>query len=152
MPSSHSRYLELKLETGRIGWVDILGLFIYSSLHLLERVRRKDAVLAWYWSELFAVLINLLDSIRLSFTHFWPVYLFVVAESVRSPDRARQSVSGTRKKGGKVVQRWGAVHPDRSLLEKGRQGGPKMGSSSPGDGLYPFLEENLGLRSGRKYT
>ena len=41
MPSSHSGYLELKLETGRIGyWIFLV--FIYSSLHLLERVRRKD--------------------------------------------------------------------------------------------------------------
>ena len=36
MPSSHSGYLELKLETGRIGyWIFLV--FIYSSLHLLER-------------------------------------------------------------------------------------------------------------------
>jgi hypothetical protein len=84
MPSSHSGYLELKLETGRIGyWIFLV--FIYSSLHLLERVRRIDPVRAWYFLsiELFAVLINLLDSNWLVLTHFWLLYLVVVAESVR---------------------------------------------------------------------
>jgi exopolysaccharide production protein ExoQ len=84
MPSSHSGYLELKLETGRIGyWIFLV--FIYSSLHLLERVRRKDPVRAWCFLsiELFAVLSNLLDSSWVTLTHFWLLYLVVVAESVR---------------------------------------------------------------------
>jgi O-antigen ligase len=84
MPSSHSGYRELRLETGRIGcWIFLV--FIFSSLHLLERVRRKDARLAWRFLsvELFALLINLLDSNWLTLTHFWLLYLIVVAESVR---------------------------------------------------------------------
>ena len=84
MPSSHSGYMELKLETGRIGyWIFLV--FIYSSLHLMERVRRIDPVRAWFYLsiELFAVLINLLDSSWLALTHFWLLYLIVVAESVR---------------------------------------------------------------------
>jgi exopolysaccharide production protein ExoQ len=84
MPSSHSGYMELKLETGRIGyWIFLL--FIYSSLHLLEQVRRRDPLRAWcYLSfELFALLINLTDSNWLELTHFWLLYLIVVAESVR---------------------------------------------------------------------
>jgi exopolysaccharide production protein ExoQ len=91
MPSSHSGYLELKLETGRIGyWIFLV--FIYASLHLLERVRRKDPVRAWCFLsfELFAVLINLVDSNWLQLTDFWLLYLIVVAESVRYslPSRA----------------------------------------------------------------
>jgi exopolysaccharide production protein ExoQ len=84
MPSSHSGYLDLKLETGRIGyWIFLV--FIYSSLHLLERVRRIDPVRAWCFLsiELFALLINLLDSNWLVLDHFWLLYLIVVAESVR---------------------------------------------------------------------
>jgi O-antigen ligase len=84
MPSSHSGFLELKLETGRIGyWIFLI--FIYSSLHLLERVRRRDPVRAWFFLsfELFAVLTNLLDSSWLTLTPFWLLYLIVVAESVR---------------------------------------------------------------------
>jgi exopolysaccharide production protein ExoQ len=96
MPSSHSGYLELKLETGRIGyWIFLV--FIYSSLHLLERVRRIDPVRAWYFLtiELFAVLINLLDSNWVVLEQFWLLYLIVVAESIRYswpsrvPSRAR---------------------------------------------------------------
>lgn len=84
MPSSHNGYLELKLETGRIGyWIFLL--FIYSSLHLLEQVRRKDPARAWCFLsiELFALLDNLLDSGWLTLTDFWLLYLIVVAESVR---------------------------------------------------------------------
>jgi exopolysaccharide production protein ExoQ len=83
MPSSHSGYLDLKLETGRIGyWIFLV--FIYSSLHLLERVRRKAPVRAWcYLSiELFAVLINQTDSNWLVLNSLWMLYLFVVVETV----------------------------------------------------------------------
>jgi exopolysaccharide production protein ExoQ len=85
MPSSHSGYMELKLETGRIGyWIFLV--FIYSSLHLIERVRRIDPMRAWLYLslQLFAVLSNLLDSSWLTLTHFWLLYLIVVAETVRS--------------------------------------------------------------------
>jgi exopolysaccharide production protein ExoQ len=97
MPSSHSGYLELRLETGRIGYW-IFMVFIYSSLHLLERVRRKDPMRAWCFLsiQLFAVMINLLDSNWVILTHFWLLYLLVIAESIRyswptealSPERA----------------------------------------------------------------
>jgi O-antigen ligase len=83
MPSSHSGFLELKLETGRIGyWIFLV--FIYSSLHLLERVRRRASVRAWcYLSiELFAILINLTDSNWLVLDALWMLYLFVVVEAV----------------------------------------------------------------------
>ncbi|PWT80159.1 MAG: hypothetical protein C5B58_12190 [Acidobacteria bacterium] len=84
MPSSHSGYLELKLETGRIGyWIFLV--FMFSSLHFIERVRRKDPMRAWCLLsiELFAVLINLVDSHWFVLTPFWLLYLMVVAESVR---------------------------------------------------------------------
>jgi hypothetical protein len=78
----------LRFYTARTAAIDILGIFlvfIYSSLHLLERVRRTDPLRAWCFLsiELFAVLINLLDSNWLALDHFWLLYLIVVAESVR---------------------------------------------------------------------
>lgn len=84
MPSSHSGYLELKLETGRIGYW-IFMVLIFSSLHVLERVRRKDPVRAWCFLsiELFAVMNNLLDSSWVTLTQLWFLYVIVVAESVR---------------------------------------------------------------------
>jgi exopolysaccharide production protein ExoQ len=84
MPSSHSGYLELKLETGRIGfWIFLV--FIFSSLHCLERVRRRDPVRAWVYlsNMLFALLINLLDTHWLVFSTVWMICLISVAESVR---------------------------------------------------------------------
>lgn len=84
MPSSHDGYMDVRLETGRIGyWIFLI--FVYSSLHLIENVRRKDPVLAWCFLSiaLFAALINLLDTHWLTLTHFWLLYLVIVAESVR---------------------------------------------------------------------
>jgi O-antigen ligase len=84
MPSSHDGYMDVRLETGRIGyWIFLI--FIYSSLHLLENVRRKDPIRAWFFLSiaLFAALINLLDTHWLTLTHFWLLYLVLVAESVR---------------------------------------------------------------------
>jgi len=84
MPSSHSGYLELKLETGWIGyWIFLI--FIYSSLHLLEPVRRKAPVRAWcYLSiQLFALLIDLTDSNWIVLNGLWMIYLLFVADAVR---------------------------------------------------------------------
>jgi len=84
MPSSHSGYMELKLETGRIGyWLFLIS--IYASLHLLERVRRIDPVRAWFYLsfQLFAVLINLTDSGWFILSALWMLYALVVAEAVR---------------------------------------------------------------------
>jgi exopolysaccharide production protein ExoQ len=84
MPSAHSGYLTLQLETGQIGyWIFLV--FIYSSLHVLEKVRRVDPVRAWcYLSvELFAILLNITDCYWLELYPLWLLYLLVVADSVR---------------------------------------------------------------------
>jgi hypothetical protein len=99
MPSSHSGYLELKLETGRIGyWIFLV--FIYSSLHLLERVRRKSPVRAWCYLSiaLFAMLINLTDSNWLVLDCLWMLYLFVAAETVHFSLPSGATTSPGRKK------------------------------------------------------
>jgi exopolysaccharide production protein ExoQ len=122
MPSSHSGYLELKLETGRIGyWIFLI--FIYSSLHLLEHVRRKDPVRAWFFLsfELFAVLINLVDSNWLSLTNFWLLYLIVVAESVRyswPSGLPSPAPAGSRQFGLSPIRRL-AVHAQRAAVTPG---------------------------------
>jgi len=121
MPSSHSGYLELKLETGRIGyWIFLV--FIYSSLHLLERLRRKAPLRAWcYLSiELFAILINLTDSDWLVLDSLWMLYLFVVAEAVHSslPSKVPAPVQVPVQANGYVVGR----RPSRTV---------KLGSAAP---------------------
>ncbi|MFA5956088.1 O-antigen ligase family protein [Hyphomicrobium sp.] len=83
MPSSHSGYLQLKLETGRLGyWIFLV--FIYASLYFVELVRRRDPVRAWFILsiEIFAILINLTDTVWLTLTDLWILYLIVVADSV----------------------------------------------------------------------
>jgi exopolysaccharide production protein ExoQ len=84
MPSSHSGYLELKLDTGYIGYCIFL-VFVYSSLHSLEMVRRKDPARAWLYMSLacYTILVNFLDSVWISENDVWILYLIVVAESIR---------------------------------------------------------------------
>lgn len=121
MPSSHSGFLELRLETGRIGYW-IFMVFIYSSLHLLERVRRKAPARAWcYLSiELFAVILNLTDSSWLVLNPLWVAYLLVVAEAVRVslPSQVPESVQVPVQAGGYPVGR----HPSRTI---------KLGNAAP---------------------
>jgi exopolysaccharide production protein ExoQ len=84
MNSSHSGYLELKLETGRIGyWIFLI--FIFSTLHRLDAVMRRNPRSAWFYTStvLFALMLNLLDSLWLGLNHLWVLYLLVVAEAVR---------------------------------------------------------------------
>jgi exopolysaccharide production protein ExoQ len=91
MPSSHSGYLELKLETGFVGYWIFLG-FVYSSLHSLEMVRRKDPTRAWLYMSLacYVIFINFIDSVWMGENDLWILYLIVVAESIRiaQPNRS----------------------------------------------------------------
>lgn len=84
MPSSHSGFMELRLETGRIGYFIFL-IFIYATLHLVERVRRKDFARAWIYLSIifFAQLINLTDSYWLVLDHLWVLYLIIVGDMIR---------------------------------------------------------------------
>lgn len=84
MISSHSGYLELRLETGSIGYWIFLG-FVYALLHYIEQVRRKDLIRAWVLLALsmYVVLINLLESVWLQLIPLWMLYLVVVGETVR---------------------------------------------------------------------
>jgi exopolysaccharide production protein ExoQ len=92
-PSSHSGYLDLKLETGKIGyWIFLI--FLYSSLHGLEFVRRKDPRRAWLFLSvtIYAILVNFVDTAWLGLNQLWMLQLFVVAETVRY---SRSSNSGS---------------------------------------------------------
>jgi exopolysaccharide production protein ExoQ len=92
-PSSHSGYLDLKLETGKIGyWIFLI--FLYSSLHGLEFVRRKDPRRAWLFLSvtIYAILVNFIDTAWLGLNQLWMLQLVVVAETVRY---SRSSNSGS---------------------------------------------------------
>lgn len=113
MPSSHSGYLELKLETGRIGyWIFLV--FIYSSLHSLVHLQRQDPVRAWGFLSimLFAILINLLDSVWLGLNHVWVLYLIIVSQTVRSWSPSAE-----------LNKAYSAAQPDRRLKQPSRRAG-----------------------------
>ena len=84
MPSSHSGFLEIRLDTGYVGYALFLA-FKYSSLHGLEVVRRKDPARAWLFLSLaiYIILLNFIESIWIQTDPLWMLYLIVTAETVR---------------------------------------------------------------------
>jgi exopolysaccharide production protein ExoQ len=84
MPSSHSGYLELLLDTGSIGYWIFLA-FLYAALHSVERVRRKDPLRAWLYLSimLLAMTINLIDSVWMVLNQLWFLNLIVLGEALR---------------------------------------------------------------------
>jgi exopolysaccharide production protein ExoQ len=88
MPSSHSGYMELRLETGAIGYWLFLA-FLYATLHSIERVRRKDPVRAWLFLAVvfYAMSSNLIDTSWMVLSQIWIMFLIVVGETLRF-DRA----------------------------------------------------------------
>ena len=117
MPSSHSGFLELRLETGRFGYLIFL-VFIYASLHYIEHVRRVDPRRAWFYLSvlLFSLFINLLDSVFFTPSHLWLLHLLIVAESVRysrSVSGATPAVADVSM--GKTERRSGPLYARRQL-------------------------------------
>jgi len=83
MVSTHSGYIELRLDTGQIGyWIFLV--FIYASLHILERVRERDPLRAWFFMavSIYVLLMNLMESLWLQTFPIWILYLAVVGASV----------------------------------------------------------------------
>ena len=84
MPSSHSGYMELKLETGIIGYW-IFMIFIYATLHYVGTLRNVAPSRTWFYLSviLFALLINLVDLVWVTLYQLWLLNLIVIAEVVR---------------------------------------------------------------------
>jgi len=85
MVSTHSGYLELKLDTGYIGYWMFMA-FVFASLHVLERVRRIDAARAWVLLSLcnYVIMLNLMESIWMQMSvPLWIVYLIAAGEAAR---------------------------------------------------------------------
>jgi exopolysaccharide production protein ExoQ len=117
MPSSHSGYLELKLDTGFVGYLIFL-VFVYSSLHSLEMVRRKDPTRSWLYMSLacYVIFLNFIDSVWIGENDLWILYLIVAAESIRIAQPNR-SVSNSSP-GGRLIR----IRPQssRSILQNQR--------------------------------
>lgn len=98
MISSHSGYLELKLDTGHIGyWIFLV--FVYASLHNLETVRRKDPIRAWVLLALsmYIILLNLIESVWLQTIPLWVLFLIVVGASLRFSRSEIATVASSRR-------------------------------------------------------
>jgi len=85
MLSSHSGYMELKLETGYIGYWLFLC-FIYTSLNCVESVRINDSLQVWAFLSImiFVMLINLIESVWITANPLWFLFLVATAEVIRS--------------------------------------------------------------------
>lgn len=97
MISSHSGYLELRLETGHIGyWIFLV--FVYASLHILERLRRRDPLRAYVFTaiSMYMILLNFMESLWLQTSPLWILYLTTVAESVRISRSENTHLPATR--------------------------------------------------------
>jgi O-antigen ligase len=81
MISSHSGYIDLRLETGAVGHAIFL-VFIYTALRGAVRAQRYSFVTGALLLTLgvYTMLLNLFESIWISLTPNWLAYLIVVAE------------------------------------------------------------------------
>jgi O-antigen ligase len=82
MPSAHSGYLDIKLETGYVGYA-LFICFLIATLHAIGRVADCDRLRAWLLLSLalFVVLTNSLETVWTRGAEpLWVVFLIVAAE------------------------------------------------------------------------
>ena len=81
MASSHSGYLELRLENGAIGHAIFLC-FVYTALRGLGRLARQEFIHAWLLLTIgvYVIELNLFESVWLSLLPNWLLFLVVFAE------------------------------------------------------------------------
>lgn len=84
MISSHSGYMDLMVDTGRIGYL-IFMIFVYTSLSGVGIIARKDFRYAWVLLSLslYVILLNLIESVWMNLLAPWLVFLVVTAEAHR---------------------------------------------------------------------
>ncbi len=93
MTGSHSGYIDIKLETGRIGYYLFIA-FILATLFALERVRRQDPLRAWLLLSLalYVIITNLIETVWMAANDpLWLLFVLVVAETTRYPARYSSS-------------------------------------------------------------
>lgn len=97
MISTHSGYLELRLDTGTIGyWLFLV--FVYAALHVIEPVRRKDPIRAWLFLSIatYVLLLNMIESIWVNMGPLWILYVITVGEAVRFSRSENASAASSR--------------------------------------------------------
>lgn len=93
MTGSHSGYLDVRLETGYIGYALFL-IFIMASLYAMEPVRRQDPARAWLLLSLalYVIITNLIETVWMATNDpLWLLFVLVVAETTRYSGSAKQT-------------------------------------------------------------
>jgi len=92
MTGSHSGYLDVKVETGRIGLTLFIG-FIVATLYAIERVMRQDPARAWFLLSLalYVIISNFIETVWLARNDpLWYLFVLVAAETTRYSYSTRQ--------------------------------------------------------------
>jgi O-antigen ligase len=85
MPHAHNGYLDVRLETGLVGFALFVS-FIITTLYAIGRVADRNPVRAWIVLSLalFVVFDNLLETVWMrGFNVLWVVFMIVAAEAGR---------------------------------------------------------------------
>jgi len=85
MPHAHNGYLDVRLETGLIGFALFVS-FIITTLYAIGRVADRDPTRAWIMLSLalFVILDNFLETVWMrGFSTLWVVFMIVAAETGR---------------------------------------------------------------------
>jgi exopolysaccharide production protein ExoQ len=105
MTGSHSGYLDVKLETGRLGYA-IFMFFIVASIHTIGRVARSDLFQAWVFLSLvlYVISTNVLETVWFQTDPLWVVFLLVVADATCYRYSGTASISRNLKLGGRATR------------------------------------------------
>ena len=85
MPHAHNGYLDVRLETGLIGYALFVS-FIITTLYAIGRVANRDPVRAWIVLSLalFVIFDNFLETAWMrGFSVLWVMFVIVAAEAGR---------------------------------------------------------------------
>jgi exopolysaccharide production protein ExoQ len=100
MPHAHNGYLDVRLETGLIGFALFVS-FIITTLYAIGRVADRDPVRAWIVLSLalFVIFVNFLETVWMrGFSVLWVVFVIVAVEGGRysRPFLPTRAVYGSR--------------------------------------------------------
>lgn len=85
MPSTHSGYMNVRLETGYLGFGLFMS-FVAATFHGLEHMRRRNPIRTWLFVTIgvYAVLVNYLDTVWfVPYDPLWILFIIVAAEGAR---------------------------------------------------------------------
>jgi O-antigen ligase len=84
MADSHNGFIDVKLDTGRVGYA-IFILFILASVLVIGRVAKVDLYRAWIMLSLvvFVIITNMLETVWFYADPLWVIFILVVADAAR---------------------------------------------------------------------